>query len=277
MSHGGDPPFAADFLPGQSASERLSDTDAERLIAWHWVHPEAATEQHVLAALFDSATAPPTGQELSGEAAAVASFVLATSGRTARHARAARHARIARSRRQTKIITAGIVAASVVGLTGAATADVLPGPVQELAHHTFGAPAPGTPAPRVTPAPAPASGTPAPRVTPAPASGRPAPARNSGMAQGKGRANGKAHPAGGVKGNGHAKDKAAQGGGNSQGNGKALGNGKAKGNGNGGTATPGRHRSSSPSLAFKSKGWPWPAKRYVPQHAHPSLNLGSLR
>jgi hypothetical protein len=144
MSYGKDLPPAEDLPSGQLASRRLSAADAERLIVRHWAHPEAGAEQHRLAALLDSATAPPTDQELSGQAAAVAAFVLVTGDRAARSRRGAS--------RRVMAITAGIVAASMAaGFSGAAAADALPGPIQELAHQTFGAPAPGPSVPGVKP------------------------------------------------------------------------------------------------------------------------------
>jgi len=144
MSYWEDLPPAEDLPSGQLASRRLSAADAERLIVRHWAHPEAGAEQHRLAALLDSATAPPTDQELSGQAAAVAAFVLVTGDRAARSRRGAS--------RRVMAITAGIVAASMAaGFSGAAAADALPGPIQELAHQTFGAPAPGPSVPGVKP------------------------------------------------------------------------------------------------------------------------------
>ena len=172
MSYRDDLPPAADLPSGQLASRRLSAADAERLLVRHWAHPEAGPEQHRLAALLDSATAPPTDQELSGQAAAVAVFVLVTGDRAARSRRGAS--------RRAMGITAGIVAASIAaGFSGAAAADALPGPIQELAHQTLGAPAPE---PSV------------PGVRPVHVSGWPA--HMSGAAKSKGNAKG--------KGNGHA-------------------------------------------------------------------------
>jgi len=144
MSYWEDLPLAEDLPSGQLASRRLSAADAERLIVRHWAHPEAGAEQHRLAALLDSVTAPPTDQELSGQAAAVAPFVLVTGDRAARSRRGAS--------RRAMGITAGIVAVSIAaGFSGAAAADALPGPIQELAHQTFGAPAPGPSVPGVKP------------------------------------------------------------------------------------------------------------------------------
>jgi hypothetical protein len=181
MSYEGDLPPAEDLLYRQPASRRLSDADAERLIVWHWAHPEAGAEQHRLAELFDSVTAPATDEELSGQAAAVAAFAVVVGGRSAR-------SRGGASRRAMGI-TAGIVALSITaGFSGAAAADVLPGPIQELAHQTLGAPAPGRAAPA---------------VRPAPVSGRPA--HPSGAARGKanGHNKGNAHGAGQGQGKGN--------------------------------------------------------------------------
>jgi len=144
MNHGGDLPPVEDWPSGQLASHRLSAADAERLIVRHWAHPEASGEQHRIAALFDSVTGPPTDEELSGQAVAVAAFVLATGDRPARSRRVAS--------RRTMGITAGIVAASMVaGFSGAAAADDLPSSIQELAHQTLGAPAPRHSVPGVRP------------------------------------------------------------------------------------------------------------------------------
>lgn len=146
MSHRGDPAFAEHSFPGPVAGDWLSADDAERLIARHWAAPEAGPEQHALAALFDCAAAPATEQELGGEAAAVATFLLAAGGRAPRPRR--------RVSRRTWVAAAGIVTASAVGLSGAAAADVLPGPVQEMAHNAFGAPAPSSSGPGARSVPA---------------------------------------------------------------------------------------------------------------------------
>jgi hypothetical protein len=86
---------------------------------------------------------PPSYQELAGEVTAVAAFVLATSQRPTHSARAWR----------VRAIAAGIAASAVVAFSGAAAANALPAPIQELAHTTFDAPAPRPPAPlpRATP------------------------------------------------------------------------------------------------------------------------------
>jgi hypothetical protein len=255
MSHGGQ----GFSFPGLLAGRRLSADDAERLIAGHWAHPEAPAEQHVLAALFDSATAPPTDRERAGEAAAVAAFMLAAGDPVSAPARP----RGRPVRRAWIVVTAAIAAALVTGFSGAAVAGALPGPVQELAHRTFGAPAPGQtgpPAPALVTRPAPgrlaslpateapspqrparepgpsATSTPAPAATSAPAA-TPMPAATSapaatetakdngnGNGQGNGNGNGQGNGKGNGKGNGQ---------GNGKGNGKGNGNGNGKKNGNG--------------------------------------------
>jgi hypothetical protein len=213
MSPEGDLPSAGHPSPRQAASLRLTVTDAERLIAGHWAHPEAAVEQHLLAALFDSATASATDQELAGEVAAVAAFMLGGE-RTAHPARS----RLGAGRR-TRVIAAGIMAASVVGFSGAAAADALPAPVQELAHQTFGAPAPQLPS------------------TSAPASGQPTPVPGGNHHGRAGEPKTKAEPARGA----------------GNGKGKANGNGKGNGNGNEGVPPGLQKKSASPSLTAGRK------------------------
>ena len=257
MSYRDDLPPAADLSSGQLASRRLSADDAERLLVRRWAHPEAGAEQHRLAALLDSATAPPTDQELSGQAAAVAAFVLVTSDRAARSRRGAS--------RRAMGITAGLVAASIAaGFSGAAAADALPGPIQELAHQTLGAPAPE---PSV------------PGVRPVHVSGRPA--HMSGAAKGKG--NGHAQGTGRGKGNnGTPPGLAKKSGGTPPGQAKKSGAtaappGQAK---KSGATPPGQAKkdvSSSPETAAGSSSpqrsklsFGGLTKQYEPRHASPT-------
>ena len=146
----------------RSAGRRpLTAADTERLLAGHEARPEAATAHHLLAGLLDSAAGPASDQELAGEVAAVAAFVLVSGGGAPRSAWFRRAGaggvasvagRAGAVGRRGPVIAAGIAAAFVVGLSGAAAADVLPAPIQELAHTTFGAPAPrhSVPPPRTT-------------------------------------------------------------------------------------------------------------------------------
>jgi hypothetical protein len=158
-------PSAMQPFSRRRGSQPLTAADTERLLAGHGVHPEAPAVQHALAGLLDSAAGPTRDQELAGEAAAVAAFVLATGERAARSAQFRAHTR------RGQAIVAGIAAAVVVGFSAAAAADALPAPIQELAHTAFGAPAPRHSVPR-HPAPlpkaAPPSSSPAPAASPSP-------------------------------------------------------------------------------------------------------------
>src|SRR6516225_7189274 len=149
MSPGHDLPSARRSAARSAGRRPLTAADTERLLAGHEARPEAATAHHLLAGLLDSAAGPASDQELAGEVAAVAAFVLVSDGRAPRSAwfRGAGAAG-----RRGPVIAAGIAAAMVVGLSGAAAADALPAPIQELAHATFGAPAPrhSVPPPRTT-------------------------------------------------------------------------------------------------------------------------------
>lgn len=285
MSYGGDLPPAEDLLYSQIAGHLLSAADAERLIVRHWAHPEAGAEQHRIAELFDSATAPATDQELNGQAAAVAAFAMAVGGRSARSRGGAS--------RRTMGITAGIVALSITaGFSGAAAADALPGPVQELAHQTFGVPAPVRSAPAVSPAPV--SGRPA--HPPGAAKGK-ANGRSKGNAQhtgqGQGRGN-KGTPPGLVKKGGTPPGLAKKGGtppGQVKKGGTPPGLAKAGGTPPGQAKTQGtppgqakKEVSSSPeTVAGKLSPRPsklWSSgltKRYEPRHAHPSAWRWSSR
>ena len=162
MSPGHDLPSARQPSARRAGSQPLTAADTERLLTGHGAWPEAASTHHLIAGLLDSAAGPASDQELAGEVAAVAAFVLVSGGRAPRSAwvRGA-----AAAGRRGPVIAAGIAAAFVVGLSGAAAADALPSPIQELAHMTFGAPAPrhSVPLPRATvpsssPAPVPSPG-----------------------------------------------------------------------------------------------------------------------
>lgn len=248
MSHGEDLPTAEDLPSGQLASSRLSAADAERLIVRHWAHPEAGAEQHRLAALLDSVTAPPTDQELSGQAAAVAAFVLVTGGRAARSRRGAS--------RRAMGIAAGIVAASIAaGFSGAAAADALPGPIQELAHQTFGAPAPGPSAPGVKPVHVPGWS-----------------AHMHGATKGKGNARGKGHAQGTSRGKGNKgmpPGLAKKTGGVPPGQAKKTG-GTPPGQAKKGVSSPPETAPSSSSPQRSKLLFSGLTKQYEPRHASPA-------
>ena len=149
MSPGHDLPSARRSAARSAGRRPLTAADTERLLAGHEARPEAATAHHLLAGLLDSAAGPASDQELAGEVAAVAAFVLVSGGGAPRSAWFRRAGAVGR---RGPVIAAGIAAAMVVGLSGAAAADALPAPIQELAHATFGAPAPrhSVPPPRTT-------------------------------------------------------------------------------------------------------------------------------
>ncbi|HTU72645.1 MAG TPA: hypothetical protein VMG38_03920 [Trebonia sp.] len=180
--------FARRPFSRRRGSELLLAADTERLLARRHARPGAPAMQQALAELLDWAAGPASDEELAGEAAAVATFVLATGGRAARPAPFLPWARRASA------IAAGLGAAIVTALSVAATADALPAPVQELAHTTFGAPAPPHPAP---PHPAPRHSAPPPRATVVPSRPVPSASPSSGSQHGKGKALGKKATAGG--------------------------------------------------------------------------------
>jgi hypothetical protein len=185
MSPGHDLPSARRRAARRAGSPPLTAADTERLLTGHGARPEAATTHHLLAGLLDRATGPASDQELAGEVAAVAAFVLVSGGRAPRSAWFRVGGRAGAGRRRGPVIAAGIAAALVVGLSGAAAADTLPAPIQELAHMTFGAPAPrhSVPPPRATVP----SGSPAPVTSPDLKS-------QHGKAKGKAKAGEKASP-----------------------------------------------------------------------------------
>lgn len=116
-----------------TSSQPLSAADAERLVAGCGAHREAPAVQHALADLLDSAAGPASDGELAGEVTAVAAFVLVT---------AERRTRSTRFRPPVLHAAAACVAVAVIATISGAAADILPAPIQEVAHTTFGAPAP---------------------------------------------------------------------------------------------------------------------------------------
>jgi hypothetical protein len=217
MSPGRDLPSARRRPARRAGRQPLTTADTEWLLTGHEARPEAAMTHHLLAGLLDSAAGPASDQELAGEVAAVAAFVLVSGGRAPRSA----------AGRRGPVIAAGIAAAFVVGLSGAAAADVLPAPIQELAHTTFGAPAPlhSGPLPRATVS----SGSPTPVTSPGAKS-------QPGKASAKGNAN--------VKGKAKASPKASP-------------NGLTHGKKTGKTAPPGHQKTLSPPLSA-ARHWPGP-------------------
>jgi hypothetical protein len=133
MSRGDGPASAKGPFSWPTSSQPLTTGDAERLVAGRGAPREAPAVQHALADLLDSAGGPASDSELDGEVAAVAAFVLIS---------ADRQTRSTRFRPPIPHAVAACVAAAVIATCSGAAADILPAPIQEVAHTTFGAPAP---------------------------------------------------------------------------------------------------------------------------------------
>jgi hypothetical protein len=149
MIRSGGSPSEMSNLPRFSTRQLPDAASAEGLLAGRGVAPEAPVGQQALARLLEIAASPALDRELAGEAAAVAAFARVTSLAGARSA-GARPRTVLASRSLARLALA-LTTACVTALGGtAAAAGALPAPIQELAHVTFGAPAPhhGVPAPR---------------------------------------------------------------------------------------------------------------------------------
>jgi hypothetical protein len=144
--------------PPQGGIPPAGDAAFEALLAGNLPPAEAPAELRPLAEAIAALSLAPAGHELAGEPTARAAY-RGGFGRAARSARTHRP----RSRVAGFILSAKLAAAAAVAagaLSSAAYADVLPAPVQSLAHRTLGAPSPHPAPPRQpeTPArPAPAA------------------------------------------------------------------------------------------------------------------------
>jgi hypothetical protein len=116
---------------------------AARLLAGQSAGPDARPSQQALAEIFRAAARPGTRAELSGQAAAVNAFVLTVTAPGAQLGRRTGKRPLAR---KTPVLATAIMTALVAGVCGTAAANVLPTPLQQFAHVTFGAPAPERPA-----------------------------------------------------------------------------------------------------------------------------------
>ena len=124
----------------------------ERLLAGRGAGPAAPSGHQALERVLAAASRPATRRELSGEAAAVAAFLVAsrTNGSPARHRRHGRRPVARRPAYRLPAITAALTMMVCLVIGGTAAAGALPAPLQRLAHTTFGAPAPvGTGGPAV--------------------------------------------------------------------------------------------------------------------------------
>ena len=219
--------------PGRSSDDAIVD----RLQAGLDACPEDFRSQQALVLILDAAARPGTERELSGEAAAIDAFVLAT---RARQARGVKQTPRRPHTRKSRVLAAAVTTAFVGGLCGTAVAGALPAPLQALAHSTFGAPAPAQPAP-ARPAPdftVPAGGGLPPSFG-ANAGHQSASTGQSGKSsdQGKAQATHGANTSNPHPGKGHSSDQANNGGkakannGNGKAKGKTGSAGKAKGKG----------------------------------------------
>ncbi len=127
-------------LPRFSTRQLPDAASAEGLLAGRGVAPEAPAGQQALACLLEIAAGPAIDWELAGEAAAVAAFARVT-GLAGSRGAGAWPRTVPGFRGLARLSLA--LTACVTALGGAvAAAGALPAPIQDLAHITFGAPAP---------------------------------------------------------------------------------------------------------------------------------------
>src|SRR5215472_16632323 len=133
------------FHRHQAGRSSPEEAMTERLLAGRGAGPGAPSGHQALERVLAAASRPATRRELSGEAAAVAAFVLAarTNGSGARHRRPGRRLAARRPAYKLPAIAAALMMMMFLVIGGTAAAGALPEPLQRLAHTTFGAPAPG--------------------------------------------------------------------------------------------------------------------------------------
>jgi hypothetical protein len=142
------PGFPFPGRPGGEHDEPLLDM----IIARRVLPPDAPESMHDLARMLAALAGPAEPGELAGEAAVRAAFNRASSpagisagiSGAARHAGRRRRARRVRgpARSRARLATALVVAVAGLGSVFAAYIDVLPSPIQQLAHVTVAAPPP---------------------------------------------------------------------------------------------------------------------------------------
>jgi len=138
------PGFPFPGRPGGEHDEPLLDM----IIARRALPPDAPAAMHDLARMLAALAGPAEPGELAGEAAVRAAFSRAASPagvspaarRPVRHRRARRPRE--RSRSRVRLATVMVAAAAGLGSVLAAYIDVLPSPIQQLAHEAVLAPAP---------------------------------------------------------------------------------------------------------------------------------------
>jgi hypothetical protein len=143
------PGFPFPGRPGGEPDEPLLDM----IIAGRVLPPDAPQPMHDLVSMLAALAGPAESGELAGEAAVRAAFSRAASpagisAAARRPGRRRRNRGPARSR--ARLATALVVAVAGLGSVFAAYIDVLPSPIQQLAHVTVAAPAPPSSSPRHT-------------------------------------------------------------------------------------------------------------------------------
>jgi hypothetical protein len=213
------------FLPPSRPGRELGEPLLDAILEGRSLPPDAPEELCVVAEMLANLAGPAEPGELAGEAAARLGLARLASpaGVSPVAHRSARRKRSWISVPGGARLGAALIAAAV-GLGGAAAAyaGALPGPIQNIAHHMFGAP-PARDADLHRPLPGPDRSGPSTRRAPRPAKAA------SGKAKGHGKAktHGKAKGHGKAKRHGRAKPaKSARG--HAKNHGKAKGHAKAK-------------------------------------------------
>ena len=221
---------------------------AERLLAGRGAGPGAPSGHQALERVLAAASRPATRRELSGEAAAVAAFVLAARtngahGSGARHRRPGRRPAARRPAYKLPAVAAALTMMMFLVIGGTAAAGALPEPLQRLAHTTFGAPAPGdTGQHPATGNPQDGQGTSSPATTASHQAATPGGTGSTAPTAGADNHQGQ-EPAPAPTATPHA---TKTGGGQGNGNGQGNGQGNGKGSGQGVRPTPGPHPTPAP-------------------------------
>ena len=173
------PGFPFPGRPGGDHDEPLLDM----IIARRALPPDAPQEMHDLARMLAAAAGPAEPGELAGEAAVRAAFSQAASpagisSAARRPVRRRRPRHRGRDRSRARLATAMVAAVAGLGSVLAAYSDVLPSPIQQLAHVAVAAPAPPSSGPPAILG----TGRPAPRTARAISQPAPGPPRSAGAA-----------------------------------------------------------------------------------------------
>lgn len=127
------------------------DATAEEPLDGQGIAADSPDIRQAVARLLEAAAGPATEEELSGEPAIVAAFVLTVNAAGPRPGKPGLLQDGRRTVGRVPVLVAGIAMAMGAAIGGTATADALPPRIQEIAHMAFGAPAPhhhgGAPAP----------------------------------------------------------------------------------------------------------------------------------